>query len=405
MNIYNKKSILIIALEMPPARSAGVQRPFRFAQHLLEMGWNPIILTASENVYQSYDRQLQVPPQLQSMTYRAKALDVCKVFSLAGKTPDIAIVPDRYWPWYFNAVKLGQELIEKYNIDCIWSTYPVMTAHLIARKLSIKNNLPWIADFRDPMQCHYNPLYRRYSFINQYLERKVIQSSTHVCTTTQEAADLYRKLYPNEKASKFSVIQNGFVELDIDSYSDPSKFILLYSGSLYLSGRDISGIFRAIQKLKLNNLINANNFSLVFRGSDKPENCDSLLQTLDIVELVEFLPAIPFEQAVIEMQQCSANLLIQDDVFKYQIPGKLYDYIQSKKPILAICPKESATATACIEIPNCWRVWQEDEIESAIKSMLDRKLAEPLTAEAIHSFSRRARTLQLANLVQELVGN
>lgn len=403
MNITNNKNILIVALEMPPARSAGVQRPYRFAQHLLEMGWNPIILTASENVYQSYDYKLNVTPELNKRTYRAKAFDVCNVLSFAGKTPDIAIVPDRYWPWYFNAVTIGLQLIEKYDINCIWSTYPVMTTHLIARKLSIKNQLPWIADFRDPIQCHYNKAYKNYNIINRYLERKVIESSTHVCTTTHEAANLYRNLYPNEDQSKFSVIENGFVEFDIHDYPRPLKFTLLYSGALYSNGRDISGIFKVLQRLKLKKLINGDNFSLVFRGSIKPNSCEALLRNLDIEELVQFLPAIPFEQAVIEMQQCSANLLIQDEVFKYQIPGKLYDYIQSQKPLLAICPKGSATANVCIDIPNCLQVWNEDEIESALITLLSGTISEPLPSEKIHSFSRRARTAQLASLIEKLL--
>jgi hypothetical protein len=403
MNITNNKNVLIVALEMPPARSAGVQRPYRFAQHLLEMGWNPIILTASENVYQSYDYKLSVTSELKKRTYRAKAFDVCNVLSFAGKTPDIAIVPDRYWPWYFNAVKVGQQLIEKYDINFIWSTYPVMTTHLIARKLSIKNQLPWIADFRDPIQCHYNKAYKNYNFITRFLERKVVESATHVCTTTHEAANLYKTLYPHENKNKFSVIENGFVEFDITKYPQPTKFTLLYSGALYSNGRDISGIFKVLQRLKQTKLINGDNFSLVFRGSIKPDSCEALLRNLDIDELVDFLPAIPFEQAVIEMQQCSANLLIQDEIFKYQIPGKLYDYIQSQKPLLAICPEGSATANACIDIPNCLQVWNEDEIESALITLLSGTISEPLPSEKIHSFSRRARTAQLASLIEKLL--
>ena len=103
------------------------------------------------------------------------------------------------------------------------------------------------------------------------------------------------------------------------------------------------------------------------------------------------------------MQQCSANLLIQDEVFKYQIPGKLYDYIQSQKPLLAICPKGSATANACIDIPNCLQVWNEDEIESALITLLSGTISEPLPSEKIHSFSRRARTAQLASLIEKLL--
>ena len=120
---------------------------------------------------------------------------------------------------------------------------------------------------------------------------------------------------------------------------------------------------------------------LRFRGSAKPERYAKELVAHDIADLVEFAPAIPFEQAVTEMQQCSANMLIQDEIFKYQIPGKLYDYIQSQKPLLAICPAGSATANVCRALPNCWRVWQDDELASAIIALLAGQFTEPLDVQ------------------------
>jgi len=400
---YANRNVLLIALEMPPARSAGVQRPYRFAEYLLELGWNPIILTASSDVYQRFDHELPIPLALAERIYRAKAYDASRLLSIAGRSPDWLALPDRYWPWYFNATKLGQQLIQQFDIGCIWSTYPVLTAHLIGRKLAKTNKLPWIADFRDPIQCHYNPAYQHFNGINRYFERKIVQSASKVCTTSFEAAALYRSIYPEQAHDKFCVIENGFVPLPAATSSVPDKFTLLYSGALYGNGRDINGIFRVLQQLKQQLVVHQQNFVLRFRGSAKPERYAKELAAHDIADLVEFAPAIPFEQAVTEMQQCSANMLIQDEIFKYQIPGKLYDYIQSQKPLLAICPADSATANACRELPNCWRVWQDDELASAIVALLAGQFTAPLDVQTANTYSRRARTGQLADLMQNLL--
>ena len=403
LNKTINRNVLLIALEMPPARSAGVQRPFRFAEYLLELGWNPIVLTASTDIYQRFDHELPIPPALANRIYRAKAYDANKLFSIAGRSPDWLAIPDRYWPWYFSACKLGQQLITELNIGCIWSTYPVLTAHLIGRTLARKNALPWIADFRDPIQCHYNPAYQHFNAINRYLERKIVQSANKVCTTSKEAAELYRKIYPQQPNDKFCVIENGYVPLPTAPQVTLDKFTLLYSGALYGNGRDINGIFRVLQQLKQQQVIQASNFVLRFRGSAKAERYAKELAALDITDIVEFVPAIPFEQAVAEMQQCSANMLIQDDIFKYQIPGKLYDYIQSQKPILAICPAGSATANVCTALPNCWRVWQDDELSSALVTLLEGHFSEPLAAGSANQYSRRARTGELAAQIQQLL--
>lgn len=395
--------ILLIAFEMPPARSAGVQRPYRFAEYLAEMGAEPYVLTASADIYQRFDHELQISPLLQGRIFRSKATDASKLFSLFGRSPDLCNVPDRYWPWYFSAVALGQQLIREHDIDVIWSTYPVLTTHLIGRNLSKKTGKPWIADFRDPLQCHYNPAYQHFNRLMRYLERKVITQASAVITTSQAAAGLYRSLYPAEPPAKFQVIENGFVPLDLPPATTPEKFTLLYSGALYGNGRDISGIFRAIADLQQQKVVTTENFVLKFRGSVKPKEVDNTLEHLGISALVEFLPAVPFTQAQAEMMQCSANLLIQDQIFNYQVPGKLYDYIQSGKPLLAICPPDSATAQACLAMPNAVQAWQQDELTAALQRLFTEPAQPGLNPAQAQPFSRRQRTVELMALCQKLL--
>ncbi|WP_031565329.1 glycosyltransferase [Rheinheimera texasensis] len=395
--------ILLIAFEMPPARSAGVQRPYRFAEYLAEMGAEPYVLTASADIYQRFDHELQISPLLQDRIFRSKATDASKLFSLFGRSPAFAAVPDRYWPWYFSAVALGQQLIREHDIDLIWSTYPVLTSHLIGRSLSKKTGKPWVADFRDPLQCHYNPAYQHFNGLMRYLERKVVAQASAVVTTSQAAADLYRNLYPAKPPAKFQVIENGFVPLDLPPATTPDKFTLLYSGALYGNGRDISGIFRAIAELQQQGLISADNFVLKFRGSGKPEQFAATLTQFGISALVEFLPAVPFMQAQAEMMQCSANLLIQDQIFQYQIPGKLYDYIQSGKPLLAICPPGSATAEASRVMPNAVQAWQQAELTTALQRLITAPPQPGLSPAQAQPFSRRQRTVELMALCQQLL--
>jgi hypothetical protein len=395
--------ILLMAFEMPPARSAGVQRPYRFAEYLAEMGAEPYVLTACEDIYQRFDHELQISPLLQDRIFRSKASDASKIFSLFGRSPAFAALPDRYWPWYFSAVALGLQLIREHDIDLIWSTYPVLTSHLIGRSLSKKTGKLWVADFRDPLQCHYNPAYQHFNGLMRHIERKVVAQASAVVTTSQAAAGLYRSLYPAEPPAKFQVIENGFVPLDLPPATTPDKFTLLYSGALYGNGRDISGIFRAIAELQQQGLISADNFVLKFRGSGKPEQFAATLVQFGISALVEFLPAVPFMQAQAEMMQCSANLLIQDQIFNYQIPGKLYDYIQSGKPLLAICPPDSATAQACQLMPNAVQAWLQAELTEALRRLLTEPPKPGLNQAQALPFSRRQRTAELLALCEKVL--
>lgn len=399
------KTILLVTLEFPPCRSAGLQRPYRFAQYLQEMGWNPIILTAESSLYENYDFELQVPDLLKTNIFRSKAWNTTKLFSIKGKFPSIVTVPDRYWPWYFTAVKLGKQLINDYKPSCIWSTYPALTSHLVARTLKNNHQIPWIADFRDPLQCHYDSNDQKYNFLMRFLERKVIESADSICTVTEEAAQLYRSIYSDQPKNKFTVIENGFVPFPNVQLSKNKKFLLLYSGALYGGVRDVTGIFRAIGLLKQNGKLNSENFVLRFRGSGDPSRHLNSIHNAQIEDLIEFCPSVSFEKSIEEMHSSNANLLIQDTVFKYQIPGKLYDYIQAKQPILAICPPNSATSNRCKSIPNSIQAWSDNEIYQALLSLISGSNMPKLNDDSIASFSRRARTVELAELAEKLIND
>ncbi len=400
------KKVLLIALEFAPCRSAGVQRTLRFAEYLKELGWQPIVVTATENIYDRRDDTLIKPS---CVIKQAKCEDASKKYAFKGKYFQWLTLPDRYWPWYFDAVKQASMLIEEHKPDVIWSTYPVLTAHLIAKKLHIKYNIPWVADFRDPLQCRYDSSAQQYSWVKKWLEKRVVNSASKVVFTSERAASLYKELYPDQPSDKFVTIENGFYSQSnslglIEEKAKPldtnsKKFQMLYSGSLYANGRDPTPIFNALSLLKRQKVINSENFILTFRPG-KSNAFAKMLSQLDITELVEFLPSTSFDLAVKEMQNASATMLIQDEIFHRQIPGKIYDYISVKKPILAITPPNSATNDLVSKIGFAYSAWGEDDIVTKIKQMINSEID---CSENISAFSRKAKTEQLAELFQRII--
>ena len=397
------KKVLLIALEYAPCRSAGVQRTLRFAEFLKEFGWQPIVLTATDNIYQRRDDTLVAPD---CPTVRAKCEDASVKFAINGKYFQWMTLPDKYWPWYFDAVRQGCRLIEEHKPDVIWSTYPVLTAHLIAKKLSQKFELPWIADFRDPLQCRYDSSAQQYSWFKKWLEARVVKSASQIIFTSEKATDFYRTLYINENKDKFATIENGFYHdnliqdegLTVSTKRKP-KFQLLYSGALYQNGREPRPLFEAVASLKRDGVINADNFILTFRAS-KLRMHSSILHSLNISDIVEFLPPISFFESSIEMKNASATVLIQDELFHRQIPGKVYDYISAGKPILAVTPPNSATADLVNKLPNGFQVWNKNEIMTALTHLISNCVS---NQEDIQQYSRKARTEELSHCLEQLL--
>ena len=391
----------MIALEFAPCRSAGVQRTLRFSEFLKGFNWQALVLTATENIYTRRDDTLQVSPEVEPYVVRAQCHDAATKYAIKGRYFQWMTLPDRYWPWYFDAVKKGAQMIEQEQPEVIWSTYPVLTAHWIARRLQKKYKLPWIADFRDPLQCRYDTQAQSFSWLKKWMEKRVVQSATKVVFTSDRAAQLYRDLYKNEPKEKFVTIENGYYlheKIEQTKAVKQERFTLLYSGSLYANGRDPQPLFQAIAKLKQEKVINKDNFTLRFRPG-KSSWFQKELAQLDIAELIEFLPSVSFDEAQQEMMSSSATLLIQDEIFCRQIPGKIYEYISAKKPILAISPKDSATADLIEKLPFGFSAWGVDNIAVAMKSLLSQEVGQV----DIEQYSRQSKTKVLANILDNAV--
>jgi hypothetical protein len=401
VNSLKQKTILMIALDFPPCQSAGVQRTLKFAEYLAKLGWQPIVLTVNEEVYRSVDTQVTISHDIK--VYRCQSLDSAKDLSIKGKYFAWSKVPDRWWSWAITAIPLGKKLVDKYQPNVIWSTYPVSTAHFIAYRLEQYSGLPWVADYRDPLQCRYDNNVQQYSFIAKWIEKKTIKHSTKTIFTTKQAAQLYYRLYPDEQLNKFCVIENGFDERNFEGMSDidssvVEKYTLLHSGAVYPNGRDPLLLFKAIGELKQQLILDKDNFELIFRGAPR-DSYHSILVRLDIVDLVFFKPNIPYKQSLSEMLSSSGLLLIQGGLFNKQIPGKAYEYIRCNKAILALTPKYGATGQLLFQLDSTEVVENIQQIKKAILFMLQKN---PINKRDSQFYSRYYKTQQLDVLLSSI---
>src|SRR5699024_3171454 len=186
---------LLIAYQYPPCQqSSGYLRTLAFSRYLAEFGWSPIVLTASERAYGRSDatERNRIPDTVPVV--RAFARDARDLFSIRGKYPSFAAVPDRQGSWWLGAVPTGLKLIRRYKPSVLWATQPTPTAFWIAHSLHRITGIPWVADFRDPIGFGISPLADR---MRRWIERKTVHSSSRAVFTTPGAASAYAAAYPD----------------------------------------------------------------------------------------------------------------------------------------------------------------------------------------------------------------
>ena len=265
---------------------------------------------------------------------------VSKAISIAG---EIFAYPDGMKYWAKPAFEACSEIIESEDIKGIISSSFPVTAHTIAHDLKEKYNIPWIADLRDLWNM--NP-YINHTFIRNYFEKrlelKTFENVDILTTTTPLAKKTLQSLHPTKKI--VSVV-SGYDPQDFEGLKQTEKsdkLTLMYAGSLYNGKRDPSLLFEAVSQLIAENKIDTNKIAIDFYGDTG--NLEELSQKYNIESNVNIHGKVSHDEVLQNQMNSDVLLLISwmDEKEKMFIPGKVYEYMGSQKPILSIGYKEGS---------------------------------------------------------------
>ena len=409
----------MIAYHFPPlAGSSGIQRTLRFVQHLPEMGWQPLVLSADPRAYEhtSDDLMGDIPTGL--VVRRAFALDTARHLTLGGRYFGWMARPDRWASWQFAAIRVGRKLIREFQPDVIWSTYPIATAHVIAGALHRESGIPWIADFRDPMAQDGYPSdsVTRERFL--CIEADATEHATFCVFTTPSAARDYRQRYPT-RADRMIVLENGYDEESFIATCMPRvsyvpamdrPLILLHSGIVYPSERDPTQLFVALRHLLDSRRLDPNAIRVRFRASVHDDLLGTLAREHGLMDKIELVPAIPYREALAEMMSVDGLLVMQASNCNAQIPAKIYEYLRAGKPIIGLTDPVGDTAGVlrAAGLDAIARLDVADEIEQVLArfvSDLRQGKGQVATAEAVRAASREGRSRLLAGMLQRASEN
>ena len=213
------KKVLLISNRFPPHLDVGGLRAYGLFKHLSNFGWEPIVLTTTfpENagnnskIYECEEKDLKfflkkklgfnlnesVKEQLNENNNEINNnfwIDyLLKFYS------EVIEYPDGQKGWYKPAIKKAEKIISEEKIDLLFSTFPPATSHLIAKKLKIKYNIPWIADMRDLWtQYSYYEHTNIRKFFEQKLEHKTLSCADVLTTVSKPFAKKLKTLHKND---------------------------------------------------------------------------------------------------------------------------------------------------------------------------------------------------------------
>ncbi len=370
------KNVLVIAYYFPPSGGPGVQRVLKHVRYLKEFGWNPIVLTVSNGQFPAKDESLleQIPKDVVvKRTHIFEPYDLYRL--LTGKPKGSAIdvnvikkdgakigfkeqlaefiratlfIPDARIGWLFTAKKEIDRIVKEYQIDAVYSSSPPYTCSLIAQYAQKKFEIPWVAGFRDPWTGFISSPKRWFlpAWLDKRMEYKVFLKAKFIeCAWEGIIKDALSK-FPDLNKDKFIHSPNGFDSNDYPKIDrvENSKFTITYTGSMY-GRRNPLAFFNAIEMLICENKISQSDFHIRLIGRFGDE-IHTMIDNTSFKSSIEVISYLPHKDSIAKLMQSDLLLLIVDESKESAeiVPGKVYEYIGTRKPVMTIAPEKGAIA-------------------------------------------------------------
>ena len=445
------KRVLVITYYWPPSGGSGVQRWVKFAKYLPSEGWQPVIYTPENPELIAVDKTLgsEIPPEAEIV--RTKIVEPYNAYRmLMGKDSTIDIktftqdtasggetgasggevnpinaqkksfkqkislfirgnffIPDPRVMWVGPSVRFLKKYLREHPVDAIVTTGPPQSMHLIGLKLSEATGIPWVADFRDPWtKMFYFKHLGLCSWAEKKhheLERRVLDGATRVVAVSPLVKEDFEKM----TGTPVELITNGFDESDFREEIVPDGFFNITHTGLFAA----DGNPETLWKVLADKCAEDSSFRDALRLRLVGKTDSAITESIRQAGLGDNLVDLGYrDHRTAVREQKNASLLIlplrKEPEYRAVLPGKLFEYLASRRPILGIGQTDGAMARiigntgsgvvcdwdqeskirACIDF--CWDEFRQGELDD--------------NSSDISEYTRRGLTHRYASLLDEI---
>ncbi|MGG6230571.1 glycosyltransferase family 4 protein [Tenacibaculum sp. SDUM215027] len=424
--------VLIITYYWVPAGGSGIQRWLKFVKYLRDFNIEPIVYTVNEAKYPIIDDSLKndVPNNLEVLKspiwepndllsiFKKKETKTSAGFlapnpSFIGKVMQYVranyFIPDARKFWVKPSVKKLKKYLKENAIDAIITTGPPHSLHLIGLQLKKELGVKWIADFRDPWTdidyFHQLPLTEKSKAKHHQLEQEVLRYADVSLVVGETMKKNYQKFSKN-----IHVITNGF-DYGLNNKMNvilDKKFSITHIG-LMNADRNPEVLWRALLELceEDKEFTEDLEIKLIGKVAEEVEKSLEVHQFKNITKIA-YVP----HKEVQQHQKTSQVLLLAVNKVpsaKGIITGKIFEYLQAKRPILAVGPEDGDLAEILAKTKSGAIVDFDDVVrmKKEIKLLYNqyKKGALEVNSENIEQYHRKKLTEKLSIILKQVVNS
>lgn len=411
------KNVLIVSYIFPPVNMIASKRYGTMCKYFEENGYMPYILTTKHDEVMETGMRLdcEIPinkrqiMQVGSVRRNQEAqhsgwgsvsglLNHWKYFSRTIETAGMG---------WCEQVKAEIELEKLKDIDIIIGTFPPMANLSVALYLSKKLKIPFIADIRDLISDYSEAPagYKRAFLIDKIMERNALKKAAAIVPVTSGFKAILKRRYPSKK---FKVIYNGWDRKKLQQ-QDAGKVeiekYLYYAGTLY--PHRLESLKLLIKCLKNINGRSCEKVKFIIRSNgplDLNARAKNIIRQEGMQECVQVLEAVDENIVRNEQEKAYINVVLssidsEDQALMTTIPGKIYELLKEKPPILAIVP-------GCSDVAKVLHYTNKGIAsinEAEITEFIVKKKESYIGNQKINFFSRRMQAKRLCKFMDQLL--
>jgi len=425
-----RRRLLILCYLFPTMGGGGVHRVLGFTRHLPDHGWDCTVLCAGEEDYWVTDPTLaaRVHPGTEVVRVpggsalsawlrfapRRSGQRPGRVFGGLRAMSDWWHVPDSYVGWSRRAARKARGLMAR-GFDAVLSSSPPDSVHLAALAARRPDAPPWIADFRDPwIGLHFRrPPTAWHRARHGALERRVLASADLVtaasATHARAIADTMAGM--GLPSGRVAHVANGF-EPDAAGAApapdpDPDHFTMVFTGTLSQTP-DTEVFLDALHDVLAHRGEARRRLRVKLAGAFDSGYADRA-EALGLTGIVTFMGPRPHHETRALQRAADALLLWKVRGFPTMVPGKLYEYLDAGRPLVAVLePGEEATGLATRAGATVVRPGDRAALAAAIEHLyVAWREGNPVRGarpDWLDGHTRAARSAELARHLDRLAG-
>jgi glycosyltransferase involved in cell wall biosynthesis len=430
------KKVLIITYYWPPCGGIGVLRCLKLAKYLRNYGWEPIIYTADKAQYPSFDqgnfkdipekltvlrqpifepygfyKQFTGLPSTANANHALVATDHPRGWrhKIAVWIRGNLFIPDARTFWIRPSVKFLLNYLKDNPVDAIFSDGPPHTNNVIASRIKQKTQIPWLADFQDPWtQVDLYSKLRLTAWADRKYKALEQETFAHADKITISSPSSKADL-EGIGARNVSVFYWGYDQDDFENLiPNPDKLLTITHSGLLGEDRNPDVFFEAIAELAAE-LPNFSDMLRVQLIGHLDGSVREAIRKNGIEKMISLIPQLSRAESLQYLANSQVLLLLLNkaDNVMGRIPGKLFEYLAVKRPILCLGPGGSDTDKLIGEAKGGVSVDYADKMK--LKKMLfgyfrtfkDKKMI-PSETQAIDKYTNYALTGQIAAYLDEI---